>query len=144
MCCHWLFASIWRKKNMMQKIIGMEKGTVTYYRATGATWYRKFFGNSHLFLCCFLPRTFRIMEFPGRCLGFVPQQTSHTLVKDQARQMHRIRNPSWCIEYGILTGMDENTVHEQWVKFSLIIVQLGKYLNTCKYQKWCFEEYVSL
>lgn len=35
------------------------------------------------------------VPFAGRCLGFVPQQTSHTLVKDQARQMHRIRNPYW-------------------------------------------------
>ena len=57
-CCHWLL-------EMMQKILGMEKGTITYYGATGATGYRKFFGNSHLFMCCFLPRTFRILEFPG-------------------------------------------------------------------------------
>ena len=35
------------------------------------------------------------VAFAGRCLGFVPQQTSHTLVKDQARQMHRLRNPYW-------------------------------------------------
>lgn len=81
----------------MQKIVGMEKGTITYYGATGATGYRKFFGNSHLFMC-YVPASNvsnSRVPFAGRCLGFVPQQTSHTLVKDQARQMHRIRNPYW-------------------------------------------------